>query len=165
MVLMAFMSVILLCAFRFNWYHSAFIGRFYIFTLGILVYFYITKRVLPRMGVYIISILCFIGVVSLLVSPRFQYWGTALACPLLIVVLSVVPNRFANMRFIQLCGIYSLEIFIANCWTMLIMQYVAFHNIYTKLITYFISQLLFTIVLVLLNKKLFKKLSNNKAFT
>jgi hypothetical protein len=55
---------------------------------------------------------------------------------------------------VTFCGKNSLEIFIGNCWTMLLMTTLSNHNIETvsKSLAYFVSNALFAMVLIYANK-------------
>lgn len=147
-------SATLLYYFHFNWYHDAFIGRFYIFCLGIHTY-----NIKDRIGVsdYLLIILLSIAGVYALSFSKFQFWGTACVCPSFITLLAFLPSCVSRWRPIVLCGQYSLEIFIANCWTMLLMGLIELTPLYSVSI-YFLSNTLFSIVLIVLNKHLFSRL-------
>lgn len=143
-------SAILLSYFHFNWYHDAFIGRFYIFCLGI--YLYNVQNKIRIIDYIFISTFVMIGLISLS-DYKFQFWGIACVCPVFIILLSLLPNSITQCRFINLCGQYSLEIFIANCWTMLLMGILHLDPL-SSCIIYFISNTIFAFTLIILNRKI-----------
>lgn len=142
-------SATLLYYFHFNWYHDAFIGRFYIFCLGI--YFYNIQNRVRKVDYIFIFFIILIGIISLSYF-KFQFWGIACVCPALIILLSLLPNSITKCHFIVLCGQYSLEIFIANCWTMLLMGMIQVDSL-SSCIVYFISNVIFTFMLIIINKQ------------
>lgn len=156
--LVAIATAILLALYDFYWYHAAFIGRFYIFSLGILVYFCIKQRSFSKYDYFMIGVLCLVGAFSIFIG-RFQFWGASCLCPLLIIALATLPQNLVDSKIISLCGKYSLEIFIANCWTMLLMQYTTYGNIYSQCVVYFVSNIIFAIILVYINRILTKLVS------
>lgn len=150
-----FLSFLIVTIVDLQWYHNAFIGRFYIFALGIYTYFIVKdekKESAIKQLIIAIIILAIIGSVSLL-SNMYKFWGASCFCPVLIYILSLLPCSVLNSKFINLCGKYSLEIFIANCWTMLIMNYGnCIVNPYLQVLVYFVSNTIMAIVLVYINK-------------
>lgn len=146
----ASISAILLYFFNFNWYHDAFIGRFYIFCLGI--YLYSIKNKIKTVDCVFILFIALIGLISLTFS-KFQFWGISCISPVIIIVLSLFPNSVMKYKPIVLCGQYSLEIFIANCWTMLLMGLLHL-DLLSSSIVYFISNAVFAFVLIVINKQL-----------
>lgn len=150
LVPIAGVTAIMLHHYNFNWYHSTFVGRFYIFSFGI--YFYHLQKKIRLADYVLIFSLVIIGIISLS-RYKFQYWGTSCICPALIVLLSLLPNGVTKSRHIAFFGQYSLEIFVANCWTMLLMGVIHFNPIISCVI-YFLSNTVFAILLIFINKRL-----------
>lgn len=152
----AALAFIIIYKTQLNWYHNVFIGRLYIFLLGIHVYQIINDRdqklLFDSIAIISISIL---GLVFLFDSSnRFDYWGTCCFCPILIGLLCLLPSKILNSKAISFCGKHSLEIFIANCWTMLLMSVLSdmITDGVPKSILYFISNALFALALIYINK-------------
>lgn len=141
---------------QLNWYHNVFIGRFYIFLLGIYVYQAINdnahKMLFDLVAIAAIAVLGFVSLFSH--SHPFDYWGTCCFCPVVIGLICMLPAKILNSKIVTFCGKYSLEIFIGNCWTMLLMTTLSNHNIETvsKSLAYFVSNALFAMVLIYANK-------------
>ena len=140
---------------QLNWYHNVFIGRLYIFLLGIYFYQVINdcdhRHFFDFIAIVLISIA---GIVSLFYNThQFDYWGTCCLCPILIALLCLLPSKIINSKTVSFCGKHSLEIFIANCWTMLLMSAInSFTGSICKSIAYFISNVLFALALIYINK-------------
>ncbi|WP_157257573.1 acyltransferase family protein [Dysgonomonas macrotermitis] len=149
----AFISAAFLYYFHFSWYHDAFIGRFYIFCLGI--YVYSIKDKIRIIDCVFTLLLVIVGIISLS-SSKFQFWGISCICPAVIILLSLLPDSITKWRPIILCGQYSLEIFIANCWTMLLMGIVRIDPL-SSCIIYFLSNVVFALVLIAINKNIQKR--------
>lgn len=151
---------------QLHWYHNVFIGRIYIFLLGIHFYQIINDN--HRHLHFDLIAIIFISIIGLLSlfngSHRFDYWGTNCLCPVVIGLLCMLPREIIDTKFIAFCGKYSLEIFIGNCWTMLLMNVLSNINCmnaaYESTI-YFISNALFAVVLIYINK-LFSQLHTKK---
>lgn len=141
---------------QLNWYHNVFIGRLYIFLLGIYVYQAINDNAHKLLfDLVAIAAIAVLGFVSLFCdSHPFDYWGTCCFCPAVIGLICMLPAKILNSKIVTFCGKYSLEIFIGNCWTMLLMTTLSSHNIDTvsKSLSYFVSNALFSMVLIYANK-------------
>lgn len=139
---------------QLNWYHNVFVGRLYIFLLGIYVYQVINDNDhKPFTDLVAVSVISILGFSSLFCDSRpFDYWGTNCLCPILIALLCVLPQKVMDSKIVSFCGKHSLEIFIANCWTMLLMSTI---NIITgsisRSIMYFVSNAIFALVLIYIN--------------
>lgn len=146
-------SFLLLKYASLNWYHDCFVSRFYIFILGIITYtIFNNKYNINKISrIFILVIIPIIGILSLLFSAKHQFWGISAIAPLLIIILSLFPNYIQRLNCIKLCGKYSIEIFIGNCWTMLLMSHVTFTSIMGGAI-YFLSNAIFAFFLVFVNK-------------
>lgn len=148
------LTAILLYKIPFHWYHSAFVGRIYIFLFGIMAYQYIVNKKHVNHTLFMVtSIITLLGFVFLHYSEHFQFWSTSCICPLIILLLSLVPHKIINNSFITLCGQYSLEIFIANCWVMLLMQYCNMGTIF-KMLLYFVCNSIFAFLLYFINRRI-----------
>ena len=102
-----------------------------------------------------IAVIAMLGFVSLFCdSHPFDYWGTCCFCPAVIGLICMLPAKILDSKIVTFCGKYSLEIFIGNCWTMLLMTTLSSHNIDTvsKSLSYFVSNALFAMVLIYANK-------------
>lgn len=141
---------------QLNWYHNVFIGRLYIFLLGIYVYQSINNNDhKPLFDLIAVSVVSILGFVSIFCdSHPFDYWGTCCFCPVVIGLICMLPTKILDFKIISVSGKYSLEIFIGNCWTMLLMTTLTSNNIDTiwKSLSYFVSNALFAIVLIYANK-------------
>lgn len=143
---------------QLNWYHTVFIGRFYIFLFGIYCYQVITDNnrnlLYTLIAVLIISIFGFASLFD--DSHQFDYWGTSCLCPIVIGLLCLVPSKILNSKVVSFCGNHSLECFIGNCWTMLLMTSLNSHetDAVWKSIVYFLSNALFAMVLISANKRI-----------
>ncbi len=133
-----------------NHYHNAFIERIYIFLLGIITFQILEGNVSKKFSIYCVSIISIMGLFAIS-SEELQFFRTAFICPILISILSILPNRLVNSTLISLFGKYSLEIYIGNCWTMLVMDLCDLDT-GNKVILYFISNAIFAIVLIYINK-------------
>lgn len=96
-----------------------------------------------------------IGLSILIFYTKLQYLATALTCPLLISLLCIMPDYIIKLKIITVCGRYSLEIFIGNCWTMLLMDSFDENNL-IKIVFYFLSNTFFAIILIFINN-IFRK--------
>ena len=141
---------------QLNWYHNVFVGRLYIYLLGIYVYQAINDNAHKLLfDLVAIAAIAVLGFVSLFCdSHPFDYWGTCCLCPVVIVLICTLPAKILDSKIVTFCGKYSLEIFIGNCWTMLLMTTLSSHNIDTvsKSLSYFVSNALFAMVLIYANK-------------
>lgn len=155
LLLAAGLTFLIIYKTQLNWYHNVFIGRLYIFMLGIYVYQLINDSsrslLFDCIAIIIISILGFVSLFN--EAHPFDYWGTCCLCPLLIALLCLLPSKIMNAKTVSFCGKHSLEIFIANCWTMLLMAAIndITGSIY-KSIAYFVSNALFALALIYINK-------------
>ena len=151
---------------QLNWYHNVFIGRLYIFLLGIYVYQLINDNkqnlLFDSIAIILISIA---GIISLINNThQFDYWSTSCLCPILIAMLCLLPTKIMNSTSVSFFGKYSLEIFIANCWTMLLMS--AINDITGSIgtsIAYFISNALLALALIYINKLIQQPHANHRS--
>lgn len=141
---------------QLNWYHNVFVGRLYIYLLGIYVYQAINDNAHKLLfDLVAIAAIAVLGFVSLFCdSHPFDYWGTCCFCPVVIGLICTLPAKILDSRIVIFCGKYSLEIFIGNCWTMLLMTTLSSHHIDTvsKSLVYFLSNALFATALIFANK-------------
>ncbi len=134
------------------WYYDAFISRIPIFILGIcMASLYLDNRRLPQWAICASVCMCFAGFYLLLVN--YAFLGTALLCPLIIFLLCMLPQKLNEWRPLSYIGEHSLEIFIANCWAMLLMETIKVSTYYS-LVVYFILNVLLAIILISLNNRL-----------
>ena len=155
LLLTAGITFVIIYKTQLNWYHNIFVGRLYIFLLGIYIYQTINDDDRHRIFDYIaIALISIAGLVSLFVNThQFDYWGTSCLCPILIALLCLFPDKITNSKILAFCGKHSLEIFIANCWTMLLMSTIDnCAGSIVKSIAYFISNALFALALIYINK-------------
>ncbi len=158
LLLMVSLTFLIVYKIQLNWYHNVFVGRLYIFLLGIYVYQVINNQDhKPIFDLVAISAISILGFASLFCdSHRFDYWGTCCFCPVVIGLICMLPTKILDSKIVSFCGKYSLEIFIGNCWTMLLMTTLSSNNIDTvsKSLSYFVSNALFAMVLIYANKKI-----------
>lgn len=166
LLLTVVLTFLIVCKTHLNWYHNVFIGRFYIFLLGIYVYLSINdKNHKPLFDIVAISAVSILGFVSLFCdSQPLDYWRTNCICPIIVGLICMLPTKLQDSKIVSFCGKYSLEIFIGNCWTMLLMTTLSNNDIGTviKSLSYFVSNALFAMVLIYANKiiqALIKRLS------
>lgn len=110
-------SFFLLSVYDFEWYHSALIGRIYIFSLGVFSFFLFKNVKLKSLWIFLFASLVVGG--QYIIFARYQFLGSAIAAPMLILVLALMPMTIVTNKPIKYIGEKSLEIFVANCFVML----------------------------------------------
>lgn len=160
------LSLFLEYCFLFEWYHESFIGRFSIFAFGILVYFGIKGKECKN----IMRVLCGFMLVPLLIIVFHYYlldsgknWLfiiTACISPVLILILAFLFKEVEKVTWLKklfdFIGKHSLEFFIGNCWTMLLMNEIITEKVYGLMTIYILSNTIFGLCLIPVNNMLTK---------
>jgi len=152
--------------FNFEWYHEVFICRLFPFISGIYCYLLLHENTPPKKSEY-----CRIFILFMILFILGSTWGFCIGkYPFLIAGTTSIGIIFILWYFkkkiikcgtavttISIFGKYSLEFFIGNCWTMLLIPLLndfnkPFHNctIYTSII-YLLSNIVFTWMLIQVN--------------
>ena len=153
--------LILLTAFSFEWYHQTFISRFPIFLLGIYAWLKMSSRD-KNWTSTVIHVCLIMAMISFLMAlctkGTFLYLVVSLLSPATIFILSMTRNLLIKIRLglfmdsiINFVGRHSLEFFIGNCWTMLLMNEVSQMPVKEKVIVYLLSNVVFALALIPIN--------------
>lgn len=156
-------AIILQYYISFEWYHKTFINRFPIFLLGIYVWYRLTSN--DRNWVDDIIRICFImAILAILIvcltKKTYLFLMVSLLSPVLMFVLAMIRKPLLKLKLglvidgiIRFIGRHSLEFFIGNCWTMLLMNEVSHMNSVEKIVIYIVSNVVFALVLIPMNKQ------------
>ena len=89
----------------------------YIFSLGVFSFFLFKNVKLKSLWIFLFASLVVGG--QYIIFARYQFLGSAIAAPMLILVLALMPMTIVTNKPIKYIGEKSLEIFVANCFVML----------------------------------------------
>lgn len=146
---------------EFEWYHQTFISRFPIFLLGIYVWICLNSKEgnYPDHIICMCMLMLVLAITIALFSRKDIYLLVSLVSPVLMFALAIVRKPFLRTKLGQyindaICfvGRHSLEFFVGNCWTMLLMNEITHFTSSEKTIIYFISNLFFAFVLIPFNQ-------------
>ena len=154
-------ALILQTVYSFEWYHQTFINRFPIFLLGIYVWLRMNSKD-KEWANTVIHVCLIMTIISFLIvlctRGTFLYLVISLLSPAIVFMLAMTRNVLIKNRYgrfvdnvIDFVGRHSLEFFIGNCWTMLLMNEVTQLTIAEKVTVYLLSNLVFALVLVPIN--------------
>ncbi len=160
-------SIVLEFFFQFEWYHETFIGRFSIFSFGIVVYFVIKDKkynsLIQVMCGFILASFLIIIFRKYLLIPEKNWLSIIATCvsPILILILSFfffwVQEFPLLKKVLDFFGKHSLEFFIGNCWTMLLMnETTSIDGFYSLMAIYLSSNAIFGLCLIPVNNLLTK---------
>lgn len=150
-VTIALVTLYLTTVFNFEWYHDAFVGRLFVFSYGILVFHSLKNDGFSTKVPLLVAVVFCVGGAILSCLWKYCFWTSSAITPFLCICLVILIEKIRHYDLTNILGKYSLEIFIANSWTMLCFTFVHIRFLY-GIFLYAILNILFSIILIKINK-------------